>query len=59
MIASSFIRAILISRCVFSITFAASATFMLSALYVPASIIFPYILSMNSADSAFDPEVIF
>ena len=36
MIASSFISAMLRSRCVFSITFAASATLMLEARYTPA-----------------------
>ena len=36
---NSFVSAIFKSRCVFSITFAASATFILEALYVPAVII--------------------
>ena len=38
-IASSLTRAILTSRCVFSMTLAASATLMLEALWVPAVII--------------------
>ena len=38
-IASSLIKEIFKSLCVFSITFAASATFILSALYVPAVMI--------------------
>lgn len=36
---SSLTKAMLISRCEFSITFAASATLILEALYVPAVII--------------------
>ncbi len=39
MIDSSLIRAILTSRCVFSITFAASATLIQEALWVPATMI--------------------
>ena len=47
------------SLCAFSITFAASATLILDALYVPALIIEPYILSIISATSSVEPEVIF
>ena len=39
--ASSLISAMLMSRCVFSITFAASATFRLEALCVPAVMMLP------------------
>jgi hypothetical protein len=41
MMESSFTKAILISLCVFSMTFAASAVFMVGALYIPASMIDP------------------
>lgn len=58
-IESSFIKEILISRCVFSITFAASATFILEALYIPALIIAPYTFAISSHDSAESPETIF
>ena len=56
---SSFMKAIFKSRWVFSITFAASATLILGAGYVPALIIFLYNLSTNNAVFLFDPEVIF
>ena len=46
---SSFIKAIFKSRWVFSITLAASATFILGALCVPAVIISPYNSSTKSA----------
>ena len=47
------------SRCVFSITFAASATLMLGALWVPAIMISLYNLSTRSAASGVEPDVIF
>ncbi len=59
MIESSFISAIFKSRCVFSITFAASATFMLSALYTPASTIIEYTCDISSSDSSSIPDTIF
>ena len=43
----------------FSITLAASATFIFGALYVPTDIISEYKLSTKSAISLFDPEVTF
>ena len=58
-IASSLIRAMLTSLWVFSITFAASATFMLLALWVPAVMIVWYRLSTKSATSSVDPAVTF
>ena len=42
MMASSFISAMLRSRCVFSMTFAASATLMLEARCTPAVMTLPY-----------------
>ena len=56
---NSLIRAIFISRWMFSITFAASATFIFGALYVPTDIISEYKLSTKSAILLFDPEVTF
>ena len=43
----------------FSIIFAASATFILGALWVPTLIILLYNLSTKSAVSKVDPDVIF
>ncbi len=43
MIASSFISAMLMSRCVFSMTFAASATLIEGARWMPASMTAPYV----------------
>ena len=57
--ASSLISAMLTSRCVFSITLAASATRMLDALWVPAVMICAYSASTKSATSGVEPEVIF
>ena len=57
--ASSLISAILTSRCVFSITLAASATRMLEALCVPALMMLAYSESTKSATSGVEPEVIF
>jgi len=47
------------SRWVFSIIFAASATFMLLARCTPALITISYTLAIFSADSASHPEVTF
>ena len=58
-IASSLMRAIFTSLCVFSIIFAASAILILAALCVPATIICWYKLSISIATSGVDPEVIF
>ena len=55
--ASSLISAMLTSRCVFSMTLAASATLMLEALCVPAVTIERYSASTNSATSGVEPEV--
>ena len=55
---SSLVKAIFMSLWVFSATFAASATLMLSALYVPASMIDLYNLSTISATSGVEPLVI-
>ena len=57
--ASSLIRAIFISRLVFSMTFAASAILILPALWVPALIIWRYRLSTKSAILGVEPEVTF
>ena len=57
MSASSLMSAMLTSRCVFSITLAASATRMLEVLCVPAITIEPYRRSINSATCGVDPEV--
>ena len=56
---SSFIKAILMSRCEFSITFAASATLIEGARCVPASMIDLYNSSTFFAISGVDPEVTF
>ena len=56
-IASSFTSAMLTSRWVFSITLAASATLMLGALWVPASMMRRYSASTKSATSGVEPEV--
>ena len=56
---NSFIKAIFTSRWIFSITFAASATLIDSALYVPAFIIDWYILSIIFKLWWFEPETIF
>ncbi|MNO00637.1 hypothetical protein D3C81_2205660 [compost metagenome] len=47
------------SRCVFSMTLAASATRMLAALCVPAVMISLYSWSTSSATSGVEPEVTF
>ena len=52
-------RAILTSLWIFSITFAASATLMLSALCVPARIISLYNSSISVAILGVEPDVIF
>ncbi|MNT47901.1 hypothetical protein D3C72_1846530 [compost metagenome] len=57
--ASSLISAMFTSRCVFSITLAASATRMLDALCVPAVMISLYSWSTSSATSGVEPEVTF
>ena len=57
-IESSFMNAILISRCEFSITLAASATLILSALCTPASTTSSYVAEIASNDSASIPETI-
>lgn len=57
MSANSFIMAMLTSRWVFSITFAASATFKLGALWVPAVIMRRYRASTNSAALGVEPDV--
>ena len=49
----------LISLWVFSITFAASATLILGARWVPASIMLLYNLSTQKAASGVDPLVTF
>ena len=56
MIASSFISAMLRSRCVFSITLAASATRMLDARCTPAVTMLLYIRSTSSSVSGVSPE---
>ena len=56
---NSFIKAMLTSLCVFSITFAASATLILGALCVPAIIISEYKSSIILATFKFEPDVIF
>ena len=58
-IANSFISAIFRSLCVFSITFAASATWMLSAINVPAGIIDLYNKLIILVECLFDPETTF
>ena len=57
--ANSLTNAIFKSRWEFSITFAASATFILLARWVPFSRIELYNLSTISATSGVEPEVIF
>lgn len=56
---NSFTRAIFKSRCVFSITFAASATLIELALCVPAVMMLAYKESTISAISGVLPLVIF
>ena len=56
---SSFIRAILMSRWVFSITLAASATLIELALWVPAVMIWAYSALTASATSGVLPLVTF
>ena len=56
---SSFTKAILISRCEFSITFAASATLIDGAICVPAVIMERYRSSTTLAISGVEPEVTF
>ena len=55
--ASAFTRAIFKSRWVFSMTFAASATLMLPALWVPALIMVLYRASTLSVVAAVEPDV--
>ena len=57
--ASSLISAIFRSLCVFSITLAASATFILFALCVPATMISLYNSSTSVAISGVEPAVTF
>ena len=57
--ANSFTKAILISRCEFSITLAASATFIDGAKCVPAVITDLYRLSTLCPISGVEPEVTF
>ena len=59
MIASSFISAMLRSRCVFSMTFAASATLIDGARCTPAWMIAPYASATRSSVSASSPETTF
>ena len=59
MLASSLTKAIFISRWEFSITLAASATFIEGARCVPAVIIDLYKLSISKADLWVEPDVIF
>lgn len=56
---NSFTNAILISRCEFSITFAASATLIVGAECVPAVITDAYTSSTIRAISGVDPDVTF
>ena len=56
---SSLIKAIFKSRCVFSITFAASATLIDEAGKVPADIMLLYRSSISLAVSCVEPLVIF
>ena len=56
---NSFTNAILISRWEFSITFAASATLILGAKWVPAVIIDLYNSSICLAELVLDPDVTF
>jgi hypothetical protein len=56
MMDSSFIKAILMSRCEFSITLAASATLIDSALCTPASTTNSYTLAIISRDSSSIPD---
>ena len=56
---NSFTKAILISRCEFSITFAASATLIVGAECVPAVITDAYTSSTIRAISGVDPDVTF
>ena len=58
-LANSFTKAILISRCEFSITLDASATFIVGAKCVPAVITDLYKSSTFSPTSGVDPEVTF
>jgi len=57
--ANSLIKAMFTSLCVFSITLLASATLILDALCVPATIIDLYNSSISVAISGVDPEVTF
>ncbi len=59
MIASSFISAMLRSRCVFSMTLAASATLMEDARCTPAVTTLPYICATRSSVSGVSPETTF
>jgi hypothetical protein len=58
-LANSFTKAILISRCEFSITLAASATLMVGAKCVPAVIILLYKASTFCPISGVEPAVTF
>ena len=55
---SSFTKAIFRSLCVFSITFAASAIYILSVTKIPALIIFLYNLAIRSVAYLFEPLTI-
>ena len=59
MIASSFIRAMFRSRCVFSMTFAASATLIDVARCTPAWMIAPYASATRFSVAASSPETTF
>jgi hypothetical protein len=59
MMDSSFIKAILTSRCVFSIIFAASATLIDDASWTPGSTIILYTSAISLDDSASHPETTF
>jgi hypothetical protein len=59
MIASSFISAMFKSRCVFSITLAASATLILEARCTPAVTTLPYTSATRSSVSGVSPETTF
>ncbi len=56
MVASSFMSAMLRSRCVFSMTLAASATLMLGAWWMPACTTAPYAAATRARDSGVSPE---
>ena len=59
MMDNSFIKAILTSRCVFSMILAASATLILEALCTPGSTMILYVSAIISDDSSSHPETTF